>query len=103
MNGPLLKDVQALAIHGATIDHTTPLAAFWVGDMDIYAAHSADQALALCIEHSGMPDSYELDDVTLVTAAELAKTLIDEEGTPDGTLAELLAAATAPGWLMGTE
>lgn len=103
MSGPLLKDVQALPIHGAPIGHTTPLAAFWVGDMDIFAAETADQALALANAAAGEWSDYSLDDVTLVTAAELAKTLIDEGGTPDGTLAELLATATAPGWLMGAE
>lgn len=80
-----------------------PLAAFWVGDMDIYAARSAADALVQCVGHSAMPDTYELDDVTPVTEAELAMTLIGEDGHPDGTLAELLATATEPGWLMGTE
>lgn len=80
-----------------------PLAAFWVGDMDIYAARSAADALVQCLGHSAMPAAYELDDVTAVTEAELAMTLIGEDGRPDGTLAELLATATEPGWLMGTE
>lgn len=103
MSGPLLQDVQALPIGSAPIGYTTPLAAFWVGDMDIFAAETADQALALATAGAGEWADYSLDDVTAVTPAELARTLIDEGGTPDGTLAELLASATAPGWLMGTE
>lgn len=82
---------------------SAPLQAFWVGDMDIYAAHSAEQALELCEEHSGMPDVYELDDVDAVTAETLDKPLVEEDGTPCGTLRQLLAETSAPGYLMGVE
>ncbi|MFJ7111274.1 hypothetical protein ACIQU2_27415 [Pseudomonas sp. NPDC098740] len=87
----------------AQADPVTNLIAFWVGDMDIYAALSPEHALALCVEHSAMPDAYDLDDVLAVCAKTLDLPMVEEDGTPAGTLRELLAATTEPGWLAGFE
>lgn len=87
----------------AQADPKTNLVAFWVGDMDIYAALSPAHALALCVEHSGMPDTYDIDDVEPVGAETLGMAMVEEGGEPCGTLRELLAQATEPGYLAGFE
>jgi len=89
----LLGDVPAAA----------PLRAYWVGDMDIYAAHSAEEALEVCRKHSGMPDTYGMDDVDPVGDKMLAEPMVGEGGEPEGTLADLLAEAKEPGYLAGYE
>lgn len=80
-----------------------PLRAFWVGDMDVFAASSAEAALAVARRPDDEFDALELDDVSEVTAEDLDKPMVEEDGTPCGTLRELLAEATEPGWLMGFE
>lgn len=77
-----------------------PLFAYWVGDIDVYAAENAAQALALANASDDWSD-YTLDDVVEVTAAELDKPTVDEDGAPSCTIRESLAAATGPGWLEG--
>lgn len=89
----LLGDVPAAA----------PLRAFWVGEHDVYAAHTPEQALELCEGHSGMPDTFELDDVRELTAAELDKPLQEEDGTPCGTTRQMLADKPEPGELVSFE
>lgn len=89
----LLGDVPAAA----------PLGAYWVGEHDVYAAHSPEQALELCEGHSGMPDTFDMDDVREMTAGELDKPLQEEDGTPCGTVRQMLAAMTAPGELVSFE
>lgn len=89
----LLGDVPAAA----------PLRAYWVGEHDVYAAHSAEQALELCEGHSGMPDTFDIDDVRELTADELDKPLQEEDGTPCGTTRQMLADKTGPGELVSFE
>jgi uncharacterized protein YbjT (DUF2867 family) len=103
MSGPLFKDVHALPAGSAPIGYTTPLAAFWVGDIDVFAAPSAEAALAVARRPDDEFDALELDDVTEVAAEDLDKPMVEEDGTPCGTLRELLATATEPGWLVGFE
>lgn len=78
------------------------LRAWWVGDMEIFAAVSAVQALQLAEDIAG-PDCYDLDDVQPVDDATLAKGIRDEEGNDEGLLIDLLRAAKAPGLLLCTE
>ncbi|TMU77496.1 hypothetical protein FGA82_17895 [Pseudomonas fluorescens] len=89
----LLGDVPAAA----------PLRAFWVGEHDVYAAHTPEQALELCEGHSGMPETFDLDDVRELTADELDKPLTEEDGTPCGTTRQMLADKTEPGELVSFE
>lgn len=81
----------------------TPLRAFWVGEHDVYAAHTPEQALELCEGHSGMPETFDIDDVRELTADELDKPLTEEDGTPCGTVRQMLAALTEPGELVSFE
>ena len=87
----------------AQADPQNNLIAFWVGDMDIYAALSPEHALAEGRKQNGEFDCIELDEVRAVTAEELDKPMVEEDGTPAGTLRELLAATTESGWLAGFE
>lgn len=80
-----------------------PLGAYWVGEHDVYAAHSPEQALELCEGHSGMPDTFDMDDVREVSAEDLDKSMVEEDGTPCGSMRTLLAAMTAPGELVSFE
>lgn len=80
-----------------------PLGAYWVGEHDVYAARSPEQALELCEGHSGMPGAFDMDDVREMTAGELDKPLQEEDGTPCGTVRQMLAAMTAPGELVSFE
>jgi hypothetical protein len=85
------------------------LKAFWVGDMDIYAAESAEQALRLANEqHGGEFDTFDEDDVSEVTAERLDKVIpeFDENEAPTGettTLRKWLEQAVIPDWLCGME
>lgn len=126
MSDTILQDVQALPIHYAPLGHAapltlsltqlleladgmdnapaaTPLRAFWVGDIDVFAASSAEAALASARRPDDEFDALELDDVREVTTEDLNKWIFDEDRKYCGTLAEALAAATEPGWLMGFE
>jgi len=89
-----LREVSAIA---------APLVAYWVGEHDVYAAHSPEQALELCEGHSGMPETFDLDDVRELTADELDKPLTEEDGTPCGTTRQMLADKAEPGELVSFE
>lgn len=78
------------------------LRAWWVGDMEIYAAVSAEQALQLAEGIAG-PDCYELDDVQPVEDATLIRGIRDEDGNDDGRLVDLLRSTKAPGLLLCIE
>lgn len=78
-----------------------PLRAYWVTDLDIFAAESPEHAKALAEAEFGIVLSAE--DVGEVSDEDLARTLVDEEGVASGTLAELLANTNASGYLMSTE
>lgn len=91
------------AITAALSPAAEALRAFWVGDHDVYAAHTPEQALELCEGHSGMPDTFDMGDVRELTAGELDKPLQEEDGTPCGTVRQMLADLTAPGELVSFE
>lgn len=78
------------------------LRAWWVGDSEIFAATSAQQALQLA-EYIAGPDCYELDDVQPVDDATLAKGIRDEDGNDEGRLIDLLRSTKAPGLLLCVE
>lgn len=91
------------AITAALSPAAEALRAFWVGEHDVYAAHTPEQALELCEGHSGMPDTFDIDDVRELTAGELDKPLQEEDGTPCGTVRQMLADLAAPGELVSFE
>lgn len=100
-----IPDVHALPIGAAPVGHTTPLIVFWVGDRDVFAARSAEQALDLCREQ-GCTDTettYTLADVSAVSDFDLDKPIFDEYRTHCGNLRDALAAADQPCYLMGFE
>lgn len=114
MSAPILQDALAVKILYVPLGHTAPLPtlwrpddapgaapfrAFWVGDIYVFAAPSAEAVQAVARRPNDEFDALELNDVTEVTAEDLDKPMVEE----DGTLRELLATATAPGWLMGTD
>lgn len=115
MSAPILQDAQAVNVRYVPIGHAAPLTcdllgdepaaavlrAYWVSDLDIFAAESPEHAQALAENEFGIVLSAE--DVGEVSAADLARTLVDEDGTTSGTLAELLAKTEGPGYLMGVE
>lgn len=121
MSDTILQDAPAVKILYVPLGHTAPLPtlwrpdaaptaptaaplrAFWVSDLDVFAAFSAEDALALALKPGGDFDALELDDVAEVTAADLDKPMVEEDGAPCGTLRELLATTTEPGWLVGFE
>jgi len=78
------------------------LRAWWVGDTEIFAAISAQQALQLAEAIAG-PDCYELDDVQPVDDDTLAKGIRDEDGNDEGRLVDLLRSTKAPGLLLCVE
>jgi hypothetical protein len=83
------------------------LKAFAVGDSDIYAAETAEQALALANDLAG-DDAFELDEVTELVDADLDKEYpeFDEDERPTGgttTIRFWLSEATEPGWLAVSE
>lgn len=100
---PLSEAEEPLMDLLGAVPAAAPLRAYWVGEHDVYAAHSPEQALELCEGHSGMPETFDLDDVREMTADELDKPLQEEDGTPCGTVRQMLAAMTAPGELVSFE
>ncbi|MDN4515447.1 hypothetical protein QYE47_23275 [Pseudomonas sp. 2,4-D] len=78
------------------------LRAWWVGDMEIFAAVSAEQALQLAEGIAG-PGCYDLDDVQPVEDATLAKGIRDEDGNDEGRLIDLLRSTKAPCLLLCVE
>jgi len=98
-----LSNLLALADRMDNPPAAAPLGAYWVGEHDVYAAHSPEQALELCEGHSGMPDTFDMDDVREVSAEDLDKPMVEEDGTPCGSMRTLLAAMTAPGELVSFE
>lgn len=87
----------------------TNLKAFHVGDMDIYAAESAEHALQLANEqHGGDSDTFDLSDVSDVSEDYMDKEFpeFDENELPTGgvsTIRQWLLETVTPGWLCGTE
>ncbi len=78
------------------------LRAWWVGDMEIFAAVSAEQALQLAEGIAG-PGCYDLDDVQAVGEDTLAKGIRDEDGNDEGRLIDLLRSTKAPCLLLCVE
>jgi hypothetical protein len=84
------KDVQPAA--------GTPLQLYWVGDSDIYAARSAEEALELHIAHFGEEarKDFSLPDVSQVDEVSLDSTYRYEDGKPAPSLREIRAHITEP-------
>ena len=80
-----------------------PLFAYWVGDLDIYAAYNEAHALELGSTDAGTADAYELDDVSLISEQALQVQMVHEDGTPAGTLRACLEEMAGPGWMAGCE
>lgn len=85
------------------------LKAFAVGEMDIYAAESVEQALKLANGDSGDGITfYERDDVIEIVDEDLDKEYpeLDENEFPTGGMTSIriwLSEAVTPGWLCGSD
>lgn len=86
-----------------TPDLSRPLAAYWVGDFDVFAAVDADQALTLANDLLGRPPVFTPADVSPVQATTLDETRPDSPSGNGYNLRTLLAAKKCPGYLAGYE
>lgn len=77
----------------------TPLQLYWVGDSDIYAARSAEEAFELHIAHFGEEarKDFSVADVSQVDEVSLDSTYRYEDGKPAPSLREFRAHITEPG------
>ncbi len=86
------------------------LNAYAVGDSDVYAAHTAEQAVNLANDMHGIEDepAFSIDDVILLTDADLDKEYpeFDENEVATGgmtTIRHWLNEMNDPGWLCGSD
>lgn len=80
------------------------LVAYQVGDSDIVAHYSPEEAAAFMCEFSGYPEGeFTVDDVEAVDASLMNAPMRDEEGNECPPLRHDLAAATVPTYLHGWE
>lgn len=88
-----------------TDTHPLGLKAFIVCDLDWYAATSPENALSL--HNDNVPDDSATveHDVRLASDQELDMPWfnLEDPGEPPESVRQLLASATEPGWLTGTE
>lgn len=79
-----------------------PLQLYWVGDSDIYAARSKEEAYELHINLCGEDarEDFSLPDVTLVDEISLGSTNRFEDGKPAPTLREIQSTLTEPGAIL---
>lgn len=81
-----------------------PLTAYQVGDNDIVAHYSPEEAAAFLCEFGGYPEGeFTADDVEVVDASLLDAPMQDEDGNECPPLRLDLEAATAPTYLHGWE
>lgn len=81
-----------------------PLIAYQVGDNDIVAHYTPEEAAAFLCEFGGYPEGeFTADDVEVVDAALLDADMQDEDGNKCPPLRLDLEAATAPTYLHGWE
>lgn len=79
------------------------LYAYQIGDCDVIGHYSPQEALMLFRRQSGLRDDIGMDDVTPIDASLLDCEAIDDEGSRLGTVGDMLAAQTEPGWLATIE
>jgi len=80
------------------------LKAYQVGEHDLVAHYSAEEARHLLLKN----DNYDEDDILLSDVQEcsesfLARATKDEEGNPEAPWGEDLTKMTEPGWIGGWE
>ena len=79
------------------------LKAYQVGDNDIVAHYTPEQALEFFRRFCGSGGDFSVDDVELVGNDQLDEPMHEEDGTPAGTLRVHLSAAPEPCYLHGWE
>ena len=80
------------------------LNAYQVGEYDIVAHYSPEQARDFLCKMGGCSTSdIPLTDVELIGDAGLDQALVEEDGSPAGTLRDEITTATEPVWLHGWE
>ncbi|MCU9528372.1 hypothetical protein [Pseudomonas mosselii] len=86
------------------MNQATTLKAYQVGDNDIVAHYSPEEAAAFLCAYSGLPKGeFTAEDVELVTDKFLDAPMQEEDGTPAPSLRADLQAATTPRYLHGWE
>lgn len=78
-----------------------PMRAYFVGECDVVAARTPEEALRV-VEYLDGLDHMTLDDVAQVTDDVLGYKIPTERGDPELTLGELLRLQTRAGWIAGT-
>lgn len=78
------------------------LKAYQLGD-DIVAHYSPEKALDFLRRFCGLTDEVGIEDIELTSDSFLDTEMLEEDGTPAGTLRAHLAAATEPCYLHGAE
>lgn len=76
--------------------------AYQLGD-DIVAHYSPEKALDFLRRFCGLTDEVGIEDIELTSDILLDTEMLEEDGTPAGTLRAHLAAATEPCYLHGSE
>jgi len=78
------------------------LKAYQVGEFDIVAAYSADQALNIYVGTCGdcTVDDFEVDEII---EPRLSAVMKDEDGNPAGTIKDYLDEVAEPQYLFGWE
>ncbi|AUH50601.1 hypothetical protein CXB49_07180 [Chromobacterium sp. ATCC 53434] len=77
-----------------------PLKAYQVGDNDIVAAGSQEEALAVLEGLAGQTD-LTIGNVALIAEDELDVPVVDEEGNAYPTIRQMLAELSEPTYLFG--
>lgn len=85
--------------------NTPPLKCYQVGEQDVVAAYTPEQAVAILCAFSGYPeDEYTVNDVSEWTAAQLDAPVFEEDGvTPAEPWRATFAACVYPQYLCGWE
>ncbi|KAA0946366.1 hypothetical protein PVE_P0019 (plasmid) [Pseudomonas veronii 1YdBTEX2] len=78
------------------------LKAYQLGD-DIVAHYTPEKALDFLRRFCGLTDEVSIEDIELTSDVLLDTEMLEEDGTPAGTLRAHLAAATEPCYLHGPE
>jgi hypothetical protein len=84
-------------------NHSSARFAMTLGETDIVAHYTPEQALDFLRRFCGLTGEVSLEDVELTSDELLDTQMHEEDGTPAGTLRAHLAAATEPCYLHGWE
>lgn len=79
------------------------LHAYQIGNCDVIAHYSPQEALMLFRRETGLRGVIGMDDVTPIDAGLFDSEVIDGEGCRLGTVGDIIAAQAEPGWLVSID